>query len=427
MRRGLLLALIACLAIPGAVAGATRATPKQKTYTSGTISVPIPDAGTLEQPISVPDRGEVVSVQVFVRLEHSNPAYLTLSLVSPTGRVIRLSDRQGVAGTGYGDGTKNCAGTPTTFDDKAYTEIASGSPPFAGHFRPDQALSGLKKMRTDGVWKLRVTAHSVGAVARLYCWGVVLNRYPETLETARSRSTLAQLSYIFRQDSYSLAYVRLTVFRAGVVRLDTLITNSCRYCVALPSGAYSGRGSLRVRDFDRDGEPEVLVDLYTGGAHCCFYSLIYRYAGGRYVRLNHFWGDPGYRLADLNRDGKPEFWSADDRFAYAFSCFACSGLPVQIWDYKSGRMLDVTRLYPALVRADARQWWSASVYARKVHGDYSGLLAAWLADQYLLGHGAQGWTQVRAAVARPEFKRWWKPARYLRTLKSFLRRTGYSH
>ena len=90
-------------------------------------------------------------------------------------------------------------------------------------------------------------------------------------------------------------------------------------------------------------------------------------------------------------------------------------------------MLDVTRLYPALIRADARRWWSASVYARKVHGDYSGLLAAWLADQYLLGHGAQGWTQVRAAVVRPEFKRWWKPARYLRTLKSFLRRTGYSH
>ena len=56
MRRGVLFALLACLAIPGAVAGATQATPKQKTYTSGTISVPIPDAGTLEQPISVPDR-----------------------------------------------------------------------------------------------------------------------------------------------------------------------------------------------------------------------------------------------------------------------------------------------------------------------------------------------------------------------------------
>jgi hypothetical protein len=171
----------------------------------------------------------------------------------------------------------------------------------------------------------------------------------------------------------------------------------------------------------------VLLDLYTGGAHCCFYSLIYRYSGGRYVRLNHFWGNAGYRLVDLNHDRMPEFWSADDRFAYAFSCFACSGLPVQLWDYKAGKMLDVTRRFPARIRADARQWWKAYQYARSVHGDYSGLLAAWLADQYLLGHGSEGWKQVRAAAARPEFKQWWKPARYLRTLRSFLRRTGYSH
>ena len=59
-----------------------------------------------------------------------------------------------------------------------------------------------------------------------------------------------------------------------------------------------------------------------------------------------------------------------------------------------------------------------------MHGDYSGLLAGWLADQYLLGRSAAGWKQVRAAVARKEFKQWWRPARYLRELKSFLRRTG---
>ena len=69
----------------------------------------------------------------------------------------------------------------------------------------------------------------------------------------------------------------------------------------------------------------MLVDFYTGGAHCCFYSVIYRYVGGRYVSSFHFWGDPSYRLVDLNRDGRPDFRSADDRFAYAFSCFACSG------------------------------------------------------------------------------------------------------
>jgi hypothetical protein len=31
-----------------------------------------------------------------------------------------------------------------------------------------------------------------------------------------------------------------------------------------------------VRDLDGDGEPEVLVDFYWGGVHCCFYTDVYR-------------------------------------------------------------------------------------------------------------------------------------------------------
>jgi hypothetical protein len=36
-----------------------------------------------------------------------------------------------------------------------------------------------------------------------------------------------------------------------------------------------GGKSVLVTDLNRDGEQEVVVDLFTGGAHCCFYSLIY--------------------------------------------------------------------------------------------------------------------------------------------------------
>src|SRR4051794_1934243 len=34
-------------------------------------------------------------------------------------------------------------------------------------------------------------------------------------------------------------------------------------------GGFGQRPSVRVRDLDADGEPEVLLDLFSGGAHCC--------------------------------------------------------------------------------------------------------------------------------------------------------------
>ena len=41
---------------------------------------------------------------------------------------------------------------------------------------------------------------------------------------------------------------------------------------------------LQVVDLDADGEPEVLVDAYTGGAHCCALTEILRFTGRRTPR-----------------------------------------------------------------------------------------------------------------------------------------------
>ena len=115
--------------------------------------------------------------------------------------------------------------------------------------------------------------------------------------------------------------------------------------------------ALKVRDLDGNGELEVIADFYTGGAHCCLFTQIYRYTGSRYVPLRHVWGDPSYVLRDLNGDGLPELISADDQFAYAFTSYAGSALPVQAWRYRGGHMTDVTRSFPALVRKNAAMLW----------------------------------------------------------------------
>ena len=122
------------------------------------------------------------------------------------------------------------------------------------------------------------------------------------------------------------------------------------------------------------------------------------------------------------------FISADDRFAYRFAAFAFSGLPLQIWSVASGRFVDVTRRYPSRVAADARRWWRIfRANVRRHLGD--GALAAWAADEELLGRGAA----MRAALAAQERLGALRNdgggpggAAFIRALERFLARTGYS-
>jgi hypothetical protein len=191
--------------------------------------------------------------------------------------------------------------------------------------------------------------------------------------------------------------------------------------------------TLRIRDLDGSGEPEVIADFYTGGAHCCLFSLIYRYTGTSYAPLRHVWGDPSYGLRDLDRDGKLELVSADDRFAYAITAYAGSSLPLEIWSYRAGHMTVVTRRFPSLVRKDAATLWKDYRAERTSElPDPRGILAAWMADRYLLGTQVQGWKTMAQLNARGEFKGigdgdiWAKNGAYLAKLRKFLANRGYA-
>ena len=191
--------------------------------------------------------------------------------------------------------------------------------------------------------------------------------------------------------------------------------------------------AIAVRDLNASGEPQVILDLYTGGAHCCFFSRIYRFTGTEYVPLEHMWGDLGYLLRDLNHDGTPEFVSADDRFAYAFTAYAGSAFPIQIWDYAGTGMTDVTTSYQPLIRQDARGHWRGYLRQRSSKfPDPRGILAAWMADQYLLGQEAAGWATLKRLNAKGAFRGiaggdyWAENGKYLAKLRRFLVKTGYA-
>jgi hypothetical protein len=84
----------------------------------------------------------------------------------------------------------------------------------------------------------------------------------------------------------------------------------------------------------------------------------------------------------------------------------------------------VTKRMRDTVRADARRWMRAY---RKAPARYEpqGVLAAWAADQYLLGRRRQALRFVRRAVRSGKLRAMPRAAGFPRRLDSTLRRWGY--
>ncbi len=246
------------------------------------------------------------------------------------------------------------------------------------------------------------------AVSSLICAKVAMAK----TETVESGDMRAEFSY--EENEYCIDNLQLKVIRDGQILLDQPVSSESGACRFF---------SLEIKNLDANPDPEVILDLYTGGAHCCIFSLIYRYAPAQkqYTSIEHFWGNGGYELKDLNRDSIAEFNSRDDRFAYAFASYAGSSYPLQIWQYRDGNMVDVTRSYPELIYNDAYQLWQRyTEYKNEYEEVARAALAAYLADKYMLGQSEDGWQRVREAYQGSDRESFFKD------LRNFLEETGYS-
>jgi hypothetical protein len=148
-------------------------------------------------------------------------------------------------------------------------------------------------------------------------------------------------------------------------------------------GLGTSHSPLRVLDLESDWQPDVVLGLYSGGAHCCFIDQVYSLEPGTttYVMSEHDFMDAGAAIEDL--DHHEEFVSANNGLAYVFSDFAHSGAPIQIWSFSDRTFSDVTRRYPAQIEADAAKWLGAFKHNL---GNGDGFIAAWAADEDLLGN-----------------------------------------
>ena len=258
--------------------------------------------------------------------------------------------------------------------------VASGQAPFTDNpYRPEGNLASLYGEEAHGKWTLEVT--NSGRPAHLQCLTFDIARaVPETL-SGHSGGVTATVTYTERNFSYDK--LRLKIVRSGRTAIDVPIQRAgCKDCQDIrPS-------TVRVRDLD-GGEPEVLVDLYTLGAHCCSITLILRWdpAAHRYRSNLEFWGNYGMKLADLDHDGLPELSAFDERFIYAYTAYVFSDAPPQIFDYRQGKLVDVTRKFPAKIRANAAYALKQFVHLKKAPTGFDprAFVAVYVADQYLLG------------------------------------------
>ena len=212
-----------------------------------------------------------------------------------------------------------------------------------------------------------------------------------TAGTTQATLVYRRLQHFGPGDDY-FSDARVRIARVGPVGL-----RGARAAASPPRAGSPVRGETRtfvVRDLDGDGEPEVMLELDSAGAHCCAWTRVYRWsaAAGTYVPAAHFWGNTSSRptVTDLDGDDRPELVSTDDRFAYDFNGYAGSVRPIQIWSYARGGFRDVTRRHRDQVRRDAARLWRLYVADRRaLPGSARGVLPAWAAELYLLGERAR--------------------------------------
>jgi hypothetical protein len=213
-----------------------------------------------------------------------------------------------------------------------------------------------------------------------------------------------------------VADVHLTITRAGATTFagDPFAGGDCSEggCSLAPLGG----NPLRVVDLDGDGIPEVLLDAFTGGAHCCQLTQILRAGASGDVRQERNWRDPGYRLKDLDRDGTPEFVTADAAFGYQFAAFAFSLSPVKVLDWRAGTFRNRTRAFPGTVRADLTALRRSLRSLKRRHLPTRGAIAAITADLYSLRRAKDARAYLSGAPGGRAF--------HARVLK-FLHRYGY--
>jgi hypothetical protein len=185
------------------------------------------------------------------------------------------------------------------------------------------------------------------------------------------------------------------------------------------------------------GQPaSVIVQTYTGGAHCCMHVAIALRSGKafRLVDLGEWDGDGVAWPKDVSGDGVADFQFVDNAFLYAFGSYAGSWPPPLVMNIRGLKPVNVSTepAYRPLYAADLAETRKACVDGDEFSG---GACAGYLADAARLGQFDAAWAKVARTKAvagsmypaacsdSPQPKPCYRD--YASAVRGFLRENGY--
>src|SRR3954467_11702084 len=219
--------------------------------------------------------------------------------------------------------------SPRTSEIPRRSAITSATAPVCGYWRcasrcpssTETTVSVPPRLKT---FASRASAGLAAALAVALLAPAGAAAQARTVETATNGTVTAELSYVKRTRSRNgfrfIEYrdFRVKVTRAGAVLYDQPVGEPCDQFCSPTESALTGK-HVGLRDLNADGEPEAIVDLFTGGASCCVLVLAYGYdvAANVYRRAELDTGG-GFVARDLDEDGELEMVGDDFRFRGLF-------------------------------------------------------------------------------------------------------------
>lgn len=184
-------------------------------------NIPLKDNGTEVLWLDVKEQGvlgsDVYLESVDVILEHDWPADLQLTLESPEGQQVVLSNHNGINTDDFGDINDTTCRKVTTFSPNACISLKDSKPPYIGSFKMDGDMSSWRPdTLSKGYWKLISFDRALKDVGSLKYINLKFNNInclaPENFKVAKSDVNSIIITWSPQASCHT---VKLTVYRDG--------------------------------------------------------------------------------------------------------------------------------------------------------------------------------------------------------------------